>query len=211
MIAKRLAMVVTLFYMILGSAWASASWEEAGKVVEEATINIFQLLQNEALLQEENEEQLIHEIDIMLSPIVDFPYMAKGVMGKYYRRASQEERERFAEVFKTTLLKTYAKTVVNFNIVEYAMVTPHKVSPDPKKQIVTVNVFADTGEKYSIIYYMKKRSQGWKLVNAILDGSVNVRLSFKNQFADMMQRNRNDVSKVIVSWKEKVDPGKGRT
>jgi phospholipid transport system substrate-binding protein len=71
-----------------------------------------------------------------------------------------------------------------------------------------MNVFSADGTKYSLIYYMKKEDQGWKLVNAILDGSVNIRLSFKNQFADMVQKNRGDLGKVISSWKEKVDPGK---
>jgi phospholipid transport system substrate-binding protein len=55
---------------------------------------------------------------------------------------------------------------------------------------------------------MKKEAGEWKLVNAILDGSINIRLSFKNQFADLMERNKGDVGLVISTWKDKVDPGK---
>eukprot|EP00656_Telonema_subtile_P024134 TRINITY_DN26017_c0_g1_i1.p1 TRINITY_DN26017_c0_g1~~TRINITY_DN26017_c0_g1_i1.p1 ORF type:complete len:100 (+),score=9.98 TRINITY_DN26017_c0_g1_i1:112-411(+) len=90
----------------------------------------------------------------------------------------------------------------------YEMVPPRKDSPDDSKQIVTVDVFSADGTKYTLVYYMKKEAGEWKLVNAILDGSINIRLSFKNQFADLMERNKGDVGLVISTWKDKVDPGK---
>jgi phospholipid transport system substrate-binding protein len=183
-------------------------WGEAGGVIEEATQSVLGLLEQDELLEEGQEGQLIAEIDTALSPVVDFAYISKQVMGKYYRKASAEERETFVGVFKTTLLKTYAKALVGFKIEKYEMVPPRKKSPHEDKQIITVNVFSQDGTKYSLIYYMVKDDEGWKLVNAILDGSINIRLSFKNQFADLMQRNRGDISKVISTWKEKVDPGK---
>jgi len=207
---KQLGQLAAIFAFALSFSVnaAQASWEEAGKVIEGATSDVLQLLDNEELLQEEQKDQLISEIDSILTPVVDFDYIAKGVMGKYYRRASKEQREQFSDVFKTTLLKTYAKALVGFKIERYEMVPPRKKSPDEKKQIVTVNVFAADGTKFALIYYMKKSADEWKLVNAVLDGSVNIKLSFKNQFADLMQRNRNNVNKVITSWKEKVDPDK---
>lgn len=200
--------LVLVFTLLLFAPVVQASWEEAGGVIEGATSDVIKLLENEELLVEGQEDQLISEIDLLLTPVVDFSYIAKGVMGKYYRRASKEQREQFAGVFKTTLLKTYAKALVGFKIENYEMVPPRSESPDASKQIVTMNVFSADGTKYSLIYYMKKADQGWKLVNAILDGSVNIRLSFKNQFADMVQKNQGDLGKVISSWKEKVDPGK---
>lgn len=207
---KQLGQLVAIFAFALSFSVnaAQASWEEAGKVIEGATSDVLQLLENEELIQEEQKDQLVAEIDTILSPVVDFDYIAKGVMGKYYRRASKEQREQFSDVFKTTLLKTYAKALVGFKIERYEMVPPRKKSPDEKKQIVTVNVFAADGTKFALIYYMKKSEDEWKLVNAVLDGSVNIKLSFKNQFADLMQRNRNKIDKVITSWKDKVDPDK---
>jgi phospholipid transport system substrate-binding protein len=184
-------------------------WNEAGGVIEGATQSVLGLLEQDELLQEGQEGQLIAEIDTALSPVVDFAYISKQVMGKYYRKASTEQREEFVGVFKTTLLKTYAKALVGFKIEKYEMVPPRKKSPHKNKQIITVNVFSQDGTKYSLIYYMvKKGDEDWKLVNAILDGSINIRLSFKNQFADLMQRSRGDITKVISTWKEKVDPGK---
>jgi len=203
----KLAAVMMVVFSFSATA-VQASWEDAGKVIEGATSDVLKLLEQEELLQEEQQDQLINEIDTILSPVVDFDHIAKGVMGKFYRRASKEQRAKFSEVFKTTLLKTYAKALVGFKIERYEMVPPRKKSPAANKQIVTVNVFAADGTKFALVYYMKKNKEEWKLVNAVLDGTVNIKVSFKNQFADLMQRNRNKIDDVIVSWKEKVDPGK---
>lgn len=204
---KTLQHTWVVIVLSLFSLNASANWEEAGAVIETSTQEMLQILDKEELLQEGNEDALIAEIDTALSPVVDFDYISKVVMGKYYRRANKEQRAAFSDVFKTTLLKTYAKALVGFQIEKFEVVPPKKKSPDARKQIVSVDVFAADGTKYSLVYYMKKNEDGWRLVNALLDG-INLRLTFKNQFADMVQKNRGDVGAVIASWKEKVDPGK---
>lgn len=196
-----------LVLMFTFSLNAQANWEEASAVIETSTQDMLKILEQEELLLEEQQEKLLAEIDTALSPVVDFDYISKVVMGKYYRQASTEERAAFSDVFKTTLLKTYAKALVGFKIEKYEIVPPKNQSPSPKKQIVNVNVFAADGTKYALVYYMRKGDEGWRLVNALLDG-INLRLTFKNQFADMVQKNRGDVGAVIATWKEKVDPGK---
>ena len=102
------------------------TYNEAGGVIQTATQNVLKLLEREELVEEGQEDQLVAEIDTVLSPIVDFDYISKQVMGKYYRRASKEQRIEFSSVFKTTLLKTYAKALVGFKIDKYEMVPPRK-------------------------------------------------------------------------------------
>lgn len=197
-----------LFCMVMMvSGLVQASWDEAGVAIEGATQQMLGLMENETLLEEAQEDQLVAEIDKILTPVVDFDYIAKVVMGKYYRRASAEERIKFSEVFRTTLLKTYALAMVGFKIEKYEMIPPRDQSPNPKQQIVSMNVIAADGSKFTLVYYMKKGDGEWRLVNALLDG-INLRLTFKNQFADMVQRNKGKVSGAIANWKEQVDPGK---
>ena len=193
--------------VMMVSSLAQATWEEAGGAIEGATQQMLGLMADETLLEEAQSDQLVAEIDKILTPVVDFDYISKVVMGKYYRRASAEERIKFSEVFRTTLLKTYALAMVGFKIEKYEMIPPRDKSPNPKKQIVSMNVIAADGSKFTLVYYMKKAQGEWRLVNALLDG-INLRLTFKNQFADMVQRNKGKVSGAIANWKDQVDPGK---
>ncbi|GAA0689597.1 hypothetical protein GCM10009104_15130 [Marinobacterium maritimum] len=188
--------------MWVNPAVAEASWQEASEVVDAATRDMLALMEREELTREENTELLMQEIETIISPVVDFPYIAKSVMGKYYRRASDAERERFAEVFKTTLLRTYAKSIAGFELKHYSIQTPSGESPEPEKQVVSVDVSSGNGEVYTLVYYMLKQEQRWALVNVMVDG-INLRITFRNQFADLFQQNRT-VAATIEAWATKM-------
>jgi len=191
-----------LLLMPLLSQANAQPWQEASTVMDEATRDMLAIVEDETLKQPENLDRMMNEVERVISPVVDFPYIAKRVMGKYYRRASDEELARFSEVFKTTLLRTFAKAVIGFEFKGYEIVPPRAESPEPDKQVVTVNVSADNGQNYSLVYYMLKQNGRWTLVNVTVDG-VNLRLTFKSQFADLFQR-YNSISAVIDSWESQV-------
>ncbi len=199
---KLIVAGMLLLSVQLSPAQAEASWQEASDVVENTTREMLAVIDNETLKQPEQLGELMAEIEKVVAPVVDFPYVARQVMGKYYRRATPEELERFSGVFKTTLLRTYAKAIVGFELVGYQIEQPRGESPEPSKQVVTVSVKSGNGKQYSLVYYMLKRDDRWTLVNVMVDG-VNLRLTFRNQFADMYQR-QNSIGGVIDSWESQV-------
>ncbi|PSL14602.1 phospholipid transport system substrate-binding protein [Marinobacterium halophilum] len=194
-----LLMAVALW---INPAVAEANWQEASEVVDTATRDMLALMERDELTREENTEQLMQEIETIISPVVDFPYIAKRVMGKYHRRASPEEQARFADVFKTTLLRTYAKSVAGFELQQYQIQKPNGTSPEPDKQVVNVDLSAANGEVYTLVYYMLKQDGRWTLVNVLVDG-INLRITFRNQFADLYQQNRT-IGKTIEAWAVKM-------
>lgn len=202
MIKRWMLAMLTALALMANPAVAQASWQEASAVVDAATRDMLALIDNDGLKGSDNIEPLMREIEKVISPVVDFPYIAKSVMGKYYRRASDAERERFAEVFKTTLLRTYAKSIAGFELTRYEIQTPAGESPEPSKQVVTVEVRSANGEAYSLVYYMLKQGDRWTLVNVMVDG-INLRITFRNQFSDLYQQNRT-IAATIDTWAAKM-------
>jgi len=200
---------VFAFWLMMAAGLAQASWDEAAAVVDEATHNVLAVLDDESMKEEARFGDLLVEIDRVLTPVVDFDYISKRVMGKYYRRANAQQREQFSGVFKTTLLKTYARALVGFQIESYRLAKPAKPSPKAEKQAVSVVVKSANGTEFTLVYFMLKREGAWTLVNASLDG-INLRLTFKNQFASMAQEQRGKVAAVIASWKKQVDIAAGQ-
>ncbi|MGB0662915.1 MAG: MlaC/ttg2D family ABC transporter substrate-binding protein [Pontibacterium sp.] len=181
-----------------------ASWDEAKVVVDKASASMFSILSDsEAATDAEKFETVMTDIDQALSTVVDFDYISKLVMGKYYRQATPQQQAEFAGVFKDTLYRTYAKALVGFEMESYSISPPISESPKPQNQIVTVNVVSKSGNQYSLLYYMVDRGDGFQLVNVVLNG-INLRLTFKNQFASIVQRNRGNIAKSIADWREQV-------
>jgi len=194
--------LIALLVLVIKPAAAEGSWSEASAVVNDATRDMLALMDNDALTGEENIEKMMGEIETIIAPVVDFHYISRQVMGKYFRRASDEERERFADVFKTTLLRTYAKSISGFELREFEVQAPGAESPEPDKQVVSVNMKAANGQTYVLVYYMLRQQGNWTLVNVMVDG-INLRITFRNQFADLYERNRS-MSATIEAWAEQM-------
>lgn len=181
---------------------ADAEWEAARAVVAETTENVIALMEDRSLLEEENRIQLQTKIETVVTPVIDFYGFGRGVMGRFARSATEDELQRFAEILKTTLIRTYSLAVSEFAVREYVITPPRAPSPQPEMQVVNVQLTSTAGKTYNILYYMRNIEGEWMLVNVAVEG-INLRLTFQNQFADMFQRSRS-VSSVIDSWEERV-------
>lgn len=183
----------------------AASWQDAANVIDASTKQVMAAIEPHLKDEAPTEEidKIVADVEGALGGVVDFDYMAKRVMGKYYRRASAEERDEFSALFKATLLKTYTKALLGFRIQEYRIIEPTTDSPKPNKQAVSVVVRSTQGVEYTVVYYMLKQDDRWTLVNAAMDG-INLRLTFKSQFSGIAQQAKGKVAKAIDLWRQTV-------
>jgi phospholipid transport system substrate-binding protein len=191
--------------LLLPTLPAQASWEAASGVVEKVTQDMVALLEEGVDINDDTSlNDAMARVEQRLDGVIDFGYVAQRVMGKFYRRANDAERAHFAAVFKHTMVKTYTKALAGFEITRVEVAAQGPESPEPDKQVVTLDVFSGAGTKYSLVNYMLERDGQWQLVNVILDG-INLRLTFTNQFADLAERNNGNIQQVINSWESQVD------
>ncbi|MEH6624867.1 MAG: ABC transporter substrate-binding protein [Motiliproteus sp.] len=186
-----------------------ASWMEARDLVDGATQEMVELLNNPALKDEAAFAQLLDGVDQVLTPVVDFDRIAKGVMAKHYRNANDQQRSRFSVVFKSALVKTYAKALSSFSFNRYQIVENVKPSKKPTKQTVKVEVFGGNGNKYQVVYFVLQEKLGWKVTNVHLDG-INLRQIFKNQFSDSVNSRKGNIDQVIDDWTKMLDSNEAK-
>lgn len=153
----------------------------------------------EQLEQEGGQERYIEEVKSVLEPVVDFDFIARGVMGKHAEQASTEQRERFATVFKQTLVNTYAKGLAGYGNYDITVVPPEKDVSGKRTVGVWLNVSnGDTTHRLAFTTKLN-RDGNWKVTNMILNG-VNLGKAFRGQFENAMNKNDGDIDAAIESW-----------
>jgi phospholipid transport system substrate-binding protein len=182
-------------------AVGAATAEEA---IELATKEVLGLIDSADYAQND-EERFYTAVESLLRPMIDFPRFARGVMGPYAKRATPEQRERFAESFKWSLVKTYALALTEFKGGEVAVKPPRRKAKDPDKADVAM-VVRHEGKDYSVIYRMQRKSGTWKLFNLVIEG-VNIGINYRTQFAQAMKDPRfsGDLDVVIDAWTDVID------
>ena len=160
---------------------------------------VFVLTKNSELFETDREtyEQKIKDI---FEPMIDFRRVAASVMGKkYYLLATKEQRTQFVEIFKDSLLDTYAETLAQWGD---STISTQFEDDFSYKELKTVEVkqTLDTGSsKYPISYKLRKDKEGWKIINIIING-VNLGLTFRNQFQALAISNNEKIESTIDNW-----------
>jgi len=160
---------------------------------------VFVLTINSELFETDREtyEQKIKDI---FEPMIDFRRVAASVMGKkYYLLATKEQRTQFVEIFKDSLLDTYAETLAQWGD---STISTQFEDDFSYKELKTVEVkqTLDTGSsKYPISYKLRKDKEGWKIINIIING-VNLGLTFRNQFQALAISNNEKIESTIDNW-----------
>ncbi len=173
---------------------APAQAQEATEVVERTASELIETVQAHL----DSPDTLVEGIGGVLDPVVDFAGIARGVMGKtHYQSASEDQRSRFASVFRDSLVDTLSQALTSYGDVDIA-VTAGK-GDGVKKQSVSVNARKPDGNSVDIIFAMGTKDGNWKVRNLTFDG-VNMGLSFRNQFAGAMTKQNGNMDAVIDNW-----------
>ena len=196
---KTLKQLLVLTIFIGNSFVITAESISAHEHAERTHNNIILILQTKNAVFEEDSELFIQEISNAFSPIVDFQRIARNVMGKHYKVSTSSQRDRFSEAFRTSLLNTYSKTLIEFKDEKIIVLPPKNKSRSPNKVKVDIEIITSS-KSYPGVYsmYLDKNNE-WKIINIVVNG-INLGLTFRSQFYSLMEKNNNDISIVIDKW-----------
>ncbi|WP_438300709.1 MlaC/ttg2D family ABC transporter substrate-binding protein [Pseudomonas sp. NMS19W] len=145
-------------------------------------------------------------LNTIVGPVVDAEGISKSIMTvKYSRKASPAQMQTFQENFKRGLFQFYGNALLEYNNQGITVDAPKDESGD--RTSVGMTVKGNNGAIYPVQYTLEKINGEWKLRNVIING-INIGKLFRDQFADAMQRNGNDLDKTINGWAGEVAKAK---
>jgi len=113
-------------------------------------------------------------IDPILLPRFDRKYAAQLVLGKHWRDATADQRDRFVEAFYDAMLRKYSDGVTEFdqNRVE---VLPYRGDDSKPRTTVRTIVTLNDGAKTPVNYGMVRRDSGWMIFDVTIEGVSYIR------------------------------------
>ena len=176
---------------------ASAAEKSPQAIVEQATSELFATVKKHNAAGKVTDAYYT-DIQKTLDSVVDFNFIAKAVMRKSAKTATPEQIEKFTAVFKSGLIRTYAKGIANYS--ESNIKTLPVTVPTDARRVTVDQDVSDKGTTHKLSYTLKLNDAGeWKLINVVLNG-VNLGESFTSQFDQAMIKNDKDIDKVIANW-----------
>jgi phospholipid transport system substrate-binding protein len=192
-----------LFICMAAISFQALAAPAAHEVVQQTTTTLLADLKANKEQYRTDPGAFYNALNSILGPVVDVDGISRGVMTvRYSRQASPEQMQRFQENFKRSLMQFYGNALLEYNNQDIR-VLPVSGQQDPERTSVNMEIKDGKGVVYPLSYTMVSLDGTWKMRNVVING-INVGKLFRDQFAQAMQDNRNDLDKVIDNWTETV-------
>jgi phospholipid transport system substrate-binding protein len=155
--------------------------QDPTQLVQDVASNILKELDANRAAYRNNPQNVRALADKYLLPYFDTQYSAQLVLGKYWRTATEDQRTRFVEAFKNSMLQNYGNALVNFTA-NRLKVQPGRVDPGSDLATVSTTINRDDGTTVPVIYVLHKTPDGWKAWDVKIEGISYVK-SFRDDFA----------------------------
>ena len=128
--------------------------------------------------------------DIVL-PHIDFRRIGQLVLGKYWRRATDEQRVRFVNEFKEFLVRTYVTAMVEFSdqIISHAdnvRYLPFR-NTDPEDVSVRMEIRLADRPPVSVHYSLYLNGSNWLIYDLSVEG-ISLATTYRSSFASEIRR-----------------------
>ncbi len=141
---------------------------------------VISVLQNKDIDQKAKES----EISKIVSPVFDFPLMAKLALGRtHWPKLTPPQREKFTRLFVERFKTSYREKITLYTDEEVLF----KPAVQKKTTIYIPMELIFKEKRVVILYKLHKVDKGWKIYDVEIQG-VSILLTYRSQFNDILRR-----------------------
>jgi phospholipid transport system substrate-binding protein len=167
------------FVFLVSTSISATELSAPQQVIEDTSNEIKLLLKRDSDLLASDPAYVYKMVDEVLVPHFDLDKISGLVLGRYWKRATGDQKETFKYEFKRMLVRTYATA---FNELDDWNINFLQTRTDDKNNDVLVRTkITRNGPPVAVDYRMRDRGEGWKVYDVKIEGMsliTNYRSSF---------------------------------
>jgi phospholipid transport system substrate-binding protein len=185
--------------------------------VEAVTTGLVSVIEEGRGYYEADPERFYVEVDSIISPVIDYRFIAQAVMGKYGSKAqyqqlnTEQERKEFVErvrqftaAMRQRMVRTLSKGLMAFSGEKIEVLPPSaeemaKVEQG-KSVSVTQLIYRKAEQPLRVQFKMRPDKSGeWRMINVVLN-NINLGKQYRTEFSSKLNDFGGDVDKVNAYW-----------
>ncbi|HMM85664.1 MAG: phospholipid-binding protein MlaC [Gammaproteobacteria bacterium] len=179
---KFLSSIALAWAMLLGAAHAAG----ADALIRQLSEDVIASVKADAAIQSGDIGRINALVDTKVMPHVNFQKMTASAVGRHWRSATPEQRERLQAEFKSLLVRTYAGALAEVKDQSVAL-KPFRAAPTDTDVVVQTEV-RGRGDPIQLDYRLEKAGDTWRIYDVNVLGVWLVqqyRTSFNQEIAQV--------------------------
>mgnify|MGYP001191499604 CR=1 FL=1 len=156
---KQLAVALLLGLGLVATATAQAQTEGPDALVDRLSQQILEAVRADPAIRAGDVQRIMALVDAKLMPHVDFRRMTASAVGRHWRAATPEQRERLQAEFKTLLVRTYSGALAQVQD-QTIVLRPLRAAPGATDVVVQTEV-RSRGDPIQLDYRLERVGERW--------------------------------------------------
>lgn len=163
MLSNRLPTWLVALALLLGAGLARAADPNQAPdlFIKEVSTDVLDSVRSDKAIQAGDVQKVGALVDAKVMPYVNFQRMTATAVGRYWRQATPEQKQRLQEEFKTLLVRTYSGALSQVKD-QNVRLKPLRAGADDKEVVVRTEVLGG-GDPIQLDYRLEKTASGWKI------------------------------------------------
>ena len=174
---------LTLLFAFQGAKAATPPDQLIQQTVEQL---INELTEHKEKLKNDR-NRLYEMVDRMIVEHIAVDKVAKLVLARHWREASTEQQTRFADAFKTLLIRTYATALFDYTGREEMNFRPLQLNDDDRTTVVRTDIKLPGEPAISVNYrFLRQENGDWKIFDVTI-GGISLVTNYRASYAGIIQ------------------------
>lgn len=190
---NRMIRILASILLSLGMAGLAPAWaavtppDQVARETADMTLSEIKARKSELRSDPQKLYALVEE---KILPHFDFDRTSQLVLGKHWKEASPEQRERFSLAFQRMLVRSYSHALIEYDSerIEWA---PLRMTPSDEEVVVRSNVVRKSGPPIPINYSVHLKNNRWLVYDVTID-AISLVTNYRGTFANEIRKNGLD-------------------
>ncbi len=180
------------FALLVGLITSTLALAAPEDVVKNATAELQALIRENHAAYQADLGKFYAVVDEVVVPQFDVPFIARSVLARNWRTASESQRSRFAEAFKDMLIRSYANALLEYHDSVEAQWKPTRMAPEAEDVVVHASLLRKDGKPpVALAFAIHRSGDSWKIYDIIIE-NISLVQNFRGQFYSEIKRSGLD-------------------
>ena len=185
-------------YAILCAVMMSVSAMAAGNPAIDFVDNVADDIITNVLTSDATSEQKLARFREAFTKAVDLKSVGQFVLGVYWRKASDEDKQEFLDAFTDFTTKAWAD---RFNMYSGQSILFSGVRNAERNQFYVDSKIEDK-EPVEVVWRLRQKGDSYKIIDIIVEG-VSMAMSYRNEYSAVLQQNGGNVKALAQELRQK--------
>lgn len=176
----------------------AAAANDAASFIAQAADNVLGLARDKSLSQ----DQLKQRLAAIADQDFDSPRIAQFVLGRYWRTASEADRQQFVKAFREYMVQIYASRFRQYGGAKFKVLGQRQ---EGDTSMVTTEIARSNGQAPAkVVWQVAKEPGGYKITDVSIEG-ISQAVTYRQEFSSVIEQHGGQVSALTQQLRQKAN------